>query len=731
MKKLLETIFKRKIGLKEKILLPVAALFVLGVVAILLLVVTFSATNQEKLTNDLMSAMNNRYANDVQAQLNSALNGTRSLKPIFENTRVNSRSADVVLLKSILEQNDGVFGVYTLWEPNKYDGMDVANAGTPGHDETGRFIPYVHRSDSGIQAEPLTGYTEEGTGDYYLLPKNTLKECILDPFTYKVNGKDEYMASMVVPLVKNNEFVGIVGMDVLVDTLISDIKGVTLFKTGYVFMTDSQGIMFYHPDSTLIGKSLLDMVNEDQVDDVKAALKSGEQISFEKASPVSGEINKYELTPVSVAENHWMVVSSVPISEINEATNKTILIGGITGGGAILVTLVLLLLIVTRITKPVGPLERAAYAIETGNIDSSVSESLRNIKSKDEIGRLANSMLKAVGSIERVAADTKRLSDAVQKYDLSVDIDTAAHSGIYQDIMDIVKQMFTQLSQIVSSIGVAVEQVSSGASQVASGAQALAAGSSEQASSVEELSVTVTKIADQAVDNSNHVQNATEYVGQAVQGVNTGNEHMQELTKAMASIGSASGEIANITKLIEDIAFQTNILALNAAIEAARAGNAGKGFAVVADEVRNLAAKSAEAAKQTADLIQASVVSVSEGKQISEKTAKILQDVGSKALEVNESIQRIKIASSEQVVAIEQVKQGLLQISAVVQTNAATAEENSATSEEMSAQAAMLQAEVGKYKLQTGHRYENADSVFAAKGNSGADIYTHSDIGKY
>ena len=731
MKKLLGKIFGRKVGLKEKILLPVAALFVLGVVAILLLVVTYSATNQEKLTNDLMNEMNNRYANGVQAQLNSALNGTRSLKPIFESTRVNSRSADIALLNSILEQNDGVFGVYTLWEPNKYDGMDVVNAGKPGHDETGRFIPYIHRSDSGIQVEALTGYTEEGAGDYYLLPKNTLKECILDPFTYQVNGKDEYMASMVVPLVKNDEFVGIVGMDVLVDTLITDIKGVTLFKTGYMFMTDSQGIMFYHPDSTLVGKSLLDMVNEDQVDNVKAALKSGEHISFEKVSPVSGKVNKYELTPVSVGENHWMVVSSVPVSELNEATNQTILIGGITGVGAILVTLVLLLLIVTKITKPVGPLERAAYAIETGNIDSSVSESLRSIKSKDEIGRLANSMLKAVGSIERVAADTRRLSDAVQRYDLSVDIDTAAHSGIYQDIMDIVKQMFTQLSQIVSSISVAVEQVSSGASQVASGAQALAAGSSEQASSVEELSATVTKIADQAVDNSNHVQAATEYVSQVVQGVDAGNEHMLEMTKAMADISSASNEIANITKMIEDIAFQTNILALNAAIEAARAGNAGKGFAVVADEVRNLAAKSAEAAKQTASLIRVSADSVSEGKQISEKTARILEDVGGKALGVNDSIQHIQYASTEQVAAIEQVKQGLLQISAVVQTNAATAEENSATSEEMSAQAAMLQAEVGKYNLKTGHQHQIAVTTFNTPGNNGKDTYTHSDLGKY
>jgi methyl-accepting chemotaxis protein len=200
-------------------------------------------------------------------------------------------------------------------------------------------------------------------------------------------------------------------------------------------------------------------------------------------------------------------------------------------------------------------------------------------------------------------------------------------------------------------------------------------------------------------------------VQQASTGAKAGNEHMKQLTEAMANIGSASSQITVITKVIEDIAFQTNILALNAAIEAARAGNAGKGFAVVADEVRNLAAKSAEAAKQTAELIHKSSDTVAEGTQIAQKTAAILHDVEEKARKANESIVKIEQASVEQAAAIEQIQQGLNQVSDVVQTNAATAEENSATSEEMSAQAATLREEVGKFKLTSSHERNPGMSI--------------------
>lgn len=363
------------------------------------------------------------------------------------------------------------------------------------------------------------------------------------------------------------------------------------------------------------------------------------------------------------------------------------------GAVSILLTIVVVIAIRKSILTPVKEIVEIYQEISKGNKKVNVT-----YESDDELGQMAALIRASNDQESRIIGDVIDKFTKISQGNLQISIDQE-YPGDFVVIKQTIENTVTVLNQTMHTINTAAEQVSAGASQVSGGAQALAAGSTEQASSVEELTVSIGKIAEQAAENSVNVNVANQYVEQAGAGVNAGNEHMVQLTEAMADIGSASNQIANITKVIEDIAFQTNILALNAAIEAARAGSTGKGFAVVADEVRSLAGKSAEAAKQTGELIQNSVATVSKGTQITAQTAQILQDVGGSALKVTESFAKIEQASAEQANAIEQIKQGLTQVSAVVQTNAATAEENSATSEEMSAQAATLREEVGKFKL--------------------------------
>jgi methyl-accepting chemotaxis protein len=277
-----------------------------------------------------------------------------------------------------------------------------------------------------------------------------------------------------------------------------------------------------------------------------------------------------------------------------------------------------------------------------------------------------------------------------------VDID---YIGDFAPIKDALVTILGSLNSTISQITAASQKVAAGSDQIAQGAQSLAQGSTQQAATVQQLSASIAEIAQKTNDNAQLAEKAADLAHVIMQNAEKGSRQMGEMTDAVNDINQASQSISKVIKVIDDIAFQTNILALNAAVEAARAGQHGKGFAVVADEVRSLAAKSAEAAKDTGELIANSMGKAELGAMIAEETAASLGEIVSGIGESNRLISDIAKSSQEQSVGVGQINDGIDQVAQVVQQNSATAEESAAASEEMSGQAAMLEGLIEHFKL--------------------------------
>lgn len=290
-------------------------------------------------------------------------------------------------------------------------------------------------------------------------------------------------------------------------------------------------------------------------------------------------------------------------------------------------------------------------------------------------------------------------------------------SGSFNSILD-------SLNTVMRDISNAAEQVAAGANQVSGGSQELSQGATRQAAAIEELSNSVVEIAEQTKLNAENAKEANRLADQASVNATSGNRRMQEMLQSMKEINESSGNISKIIKVIDDIAFQTNILALNAAVEAARAGIHGKGFAVVAEEVRNLAARSASAAKETTMLIEGSIRKAESGVKTANETAEALRGIMEEVNKAAGLVADIAIASGQQSAGISQINRGIGDVSLVVQSNSATAEQSAATSEELSGQAELLKEMVARFKLRNTVHRDETESKRMQIDESGGQPYS-------
>jgi len=403
---------------------------------------------------------------------------------------------------------------------------------------------------------------------------------------------------------------------------------------------------------------------------------------------------------------------------------------------AVVVALLLATYISGLISKPLKAVQSwLTQAGETGDLnftEAQWAQCSQLGQTSDEIGL----MCRAFDKFMRKVVYYGEMLNSIAERDLTKKIDTL---GDKDTLGNALATMRRELNAMLGEIKISGEQVQTGSAQIADGAQSLASGATEQAATVEELSSTIAEVSQKTQENAKMADDAANLSNSIRTSAQKGSEQMDAMLQAVREINEASANINQVIKVIDNIAFQTNILALNAAVEAARAGSAGKGFAVVAEEVRSLAAKSAEAASDTSALIESSMEKASLGKQIASETSESLTQIVEGINETSQIVEVIASGASQAATAISQINIGINQVSQVVQSNSATSQESAASAEEMSGQSALLAELIAQFELANAKprgigsgKRSGARALPAAKSSTASGIGNGSgSLGKY
>ena len=542
-----------------------------------------------------------------------------------------------------------------------------------------------------------TSITSAGyvSGDEYDITTRAFYECtktgktmLTKPYISTSTGKT--ILSIATPVYDyNNQVVGVVGIDVIIETIMNVMSNYTIGENGYSMLLSNDGTFVYHPDESLINTMIQDM---DISSEVSTAVTSGSSQLLKYK--VNGETKYGYVMPVG--DTGFTILSCIPEQQYYAALVRAVkMLFAVIIVGEIFI-IILINKLSGKIIKPLIELDNTAMELANGNFDVSI-----NVHTDDEVGELGRSIQRVIvrlqeyiNYIDEISEVLSDMADGKLAIQLKYD-----YVGEFQKVKEALNHISTAMTEVMTNIVEGANQVSQGSDDLAQAAQGMAQNAETQAGSIRALLTTATTVADQVKDNRDNSEKSAEYTNQVADVMEESKKQMAQMREEMDKIQESSQQVVGIIKAIEDIASQTKLLSLNASIEAARAGESGRGFAVVAGEIGGLANESANAANTTRNLINVSLDEIEKGNAIVNEMLKSLDNAVERVRVANGMIQNTAQLADEQMKSIDQIRDGIRDISQGVQDNSAMAEETSATSEELAAQSVALHDLVKRFDL--------------------------------
>jgi len=632
----------KNLNLQNKFILSIGTLFLLSIFVIILYFTINIRTILIKNALDENRQATESLASKVDAEIEVSLDAARTISQIFDNFNAIEpnfrRKFYNTVLENLLNDNENFLCIWTVWEPNALDSLDYKYKNTIGHDSTGRFVPAWYRVDNKICVQPNFDYTIDGLGDYYQIPKKTLKETIIGPYYYSYSGNNQdeiLIISIAVPIIYNNKFVGVAGIDIAATHIQNIVDESKIFSAIY----SNDGTIAAHTDKSRLCKQMKDVEIDlfgDKINQLSDCITMGKEMSFQFFSEKLQTKNLIISAPIHFGSfpKTWSYLTVISLNKLLNQSNSMAIISLIIGIIILILVLIILTFLVKSIIKPIKESINFAQKLSEGDLMASI-----DVEQKDEVGQLVKSL----------------------------------------------KEMSAKIKEIILLVIQNTDNIVNASNEFNSTSQQISQGANEQAASVEEISVSMEQISSNIQNNTNHSKQTELISAKAVNQILEGNEAVNQTVLAMKTI-------AQKISIISEIAFQTNILALNAAVEAARAGEHGRGFAVVASEVRKLAERSQKAANEIETLTKTSVLTA-------EKTSNLFLEIVPQIEETAKLVHQITAASVEQSKGTNQINTAIQQLNTISQKNAAASEQLATSAAELIDQAEELQNIITYFKV--------------------------------